>query len=181
MNDTRRQKTRHTAVVVGRCIRRSDARSRATAAIAFLALSSAAALAACANGTEPTTPGGPDATASVAFADGLVQTVTLSPQPVATGDILTIRSVITNRGAGPVTLERRACGLDLGGTLVVTYPPTMMRCAAYSMTGPLAPGDSAVGIEYKQVASRAGLYELRVQHALHPAAAVTLPVRASAP
>ena len=180
MNDTHRQKTRPT-VVVGRFIRRSNARSRAAAAAALLALSSAAALAACAKGTEPTTPGGPDATASVAFADGLVQTVTLSPQPVATGGILTIRSVIANRGAAPVTLERRACGLDLGGTLVVAYPPTTMRCAAYSMTSALAPGDSAVAIEYKQVVSHAGLYELRVQHALHPSAVVTLPVQVDAP
>ena len=56
-----------------------------------------------------------------------------------------------------------------------------MRCAAYSVTGSLAAGDSAVAVESKEVVSRAGLYELRVQHALHPSAVVTLPVQVDAP
>jgi len=99
---------------------------------------------------------------------GLAQVVTVEPaQPLALTNV-TVRSVLINKGAAPVTLESRICGLNYAGTLVLSHPPEVMKCAGYSMNSTVAPGDSVVVSDMMRVMSRAGAFTLRVQHALAP-------------
>jgi hypothetical protein len=148
------------------------------------ALSAAAALPSCSSdGSTATSPGGRNGvTATLVIPPGrLVQEVTLSPTTPATGDVLTVRSAIINRSSGAVALESRMCGLDIGGTLETGWPPGLIKCAAYSGTGSLAPGDSVVTYDRVQVLSPPGRYELRVRHALRPSATAVLAVKVVAP
>lgn len=139
------------------------------------ALLAAALLGACAGGASMSARPG-DGKGTVVLADGLVQEVTVSPVAPTTGSPLSIRSVIVNRGSTTVTLESRVCSLAFSGTLALQEPPASVRCLAYSMTGPLAPGDSVVATDAKRVASPPGHYVLRVEHAVHPTATVEVPL-----
>lgn len=126
-------------------------------------------LAACGNGLGPhvqsrtSSPG----LAETALTNGLVHRVSMSPSPDSGSDIQ-IRSVLVNTGTQSMLLEHRECGLDLGGTLKLSWPPGIVKCMAYSGRGQLAPGDSIVGGDYMRVASAPGRHELRVRHALDP-------------
>lgn len=100
----------------------------------------------------------------------LSQTVTVSPPNPVQGTNITVRSVLTNRGTSAVDLESRFCGLNYAGTLTLTGPPEVMKCAGYRMQSTLRPGDSVVTQDLMRVTSGAGSYTLRVQHALSPSA-----------
>lgn len=107
---------------------------------------------------------------------GLVQVVTVSPsQPKALTNV-TIRSVLTNKGASAMAVESRICGLNYAGTLVLSHPPEVMKCAGYSTSATIAPGDSVVTEDLMRVMSREGRFTLRVQHALKPEGFVDVPV-----
>jgi hypothetical protein len=101
---------------------------------------------------------------------------TLSPGTPSSGENVTVRSVIVNVGRESVMLESRMCGLDYGGSLGLTYPHGVGKCAAYSITGLILPGDSVVTSDLMRVSSAPGSYELRVRHALSPEAWVNVPV-----
>ena len=103
-----------------------------------------------------------------AVVPGLEQRVTLSPAELVTGENVTIRSVITNHGAGPVALESRICGLTLDGDIRLEWPPGLFVCAGFSMGGTIAPGESRESTEIRRIASPSGGYTLRVKHALQP-------------
>lgn len=139
-----------------------------------------ALLGACQQSATPTAPSGSLAAGRVEalLPGGLAQTVTIEPASPGSGSEVTIRSVVVNRGTESVTLVSRICGLDYGGTLALTNPPAVLKCAAYSRQGALAPGDSVVTADLMRVSSPPGTYELRVRHALTPEAWVTLPVTA---
>ena len=132
---------------------------------------------------EPATSPGDIASehARLVLANGLEQSVSLMPSAPATGENLTIRSVITNRGAQPVELENRQCGLDFGGNLALDWPPGIGKCGAYSSRGLLQPGDSVVTTDIMRVSSPPDRYLLRVRHALTPEAWAEISVVVRAP
>jgi non-ribosomal peptide synthetase component F len=119
--------------------------------------------------------------AQVSFPDGLTQTVTITPSAPRTMANLVVRSAVVNLGTAPVSLESRVCGLDFQGTLLLQGPPGLAQCAAYSMSGTLAPGDSLVQSEPMQLLSPAGRYELLVRQVVTPSHWVTVPVTVVAP
>jgi hypothetical protein len=105
---------------------------------------------------------------------GLEQTVQVIPgQPMA-GREVQILSVVSNRGSSSVAVQSRMCGLDLAGdvALVMNY----LRCAAYSMSGQLAPGDSVTDGDMRVVSSPPGHYTLRVRQLLQPETWVEIPL-----
>ncbi len=104
----------------------------------------------------------------------LQQVIRLAPDSPTPNQELTITSVIVNRGALPVEFTSRICGLDTKGDLVLTSP--LILCAAYSMRGTLAPGDSHIGFDARGVASSPGHYTLRVRHLIDPERWVDVPV-----
>jgi len=108
------------------------------------------------------------------IAPNLVQVVRLTPEHPAQNQEMVIESVIINRGTVPVDLISRVCGLDAKGDLELTG--SLLMCAAYSMHGHLAPGDSVRGFDARVVASRPGRYTLRVRHLLEPERWVEIPV-----
>jgi hypothetical protein len=67
--------------------------------------------------------------------------------------------------------------LDFAGTLVVNWPFDIAKCAGYSMTATLVPGDSVVGYDIMRVDSPPGTYALQVRHALEPEAWYVVRVR----
>jgi hypothetical protein len=99
-------------------------------------------------------------------AGGLQQRVTVTPARPATGDTVTIRSVLVNRGSAPTRVEHVVCGLDYDRTEVLANP--FILCAAYSATTTLAPGDSVVQQDRRVVAAAAGSYTVRVRHVVPP-------------
>ena len=137
-------------------------------------ISSALILTACTQATTPTSDSPPGQTGQVEIEEGLVQTVTLVPETVSSGDNLRVRSVIRNAGSASAEVESRICGLNLGGDVTLGPAPGIGSCAGYSMRRTLAPGDSVVSADIRQVKSASGAYRLRVVHALKPSAAVEL-------
>lgn len=119
--------------------------------------------------------------ASATFAGGLRQRVTLVPATLVNGRDVEVRSVLVNTGPAAVDLTHRICGLDYEGTLTLTWPPEVLKCAGYSGSLTLAPGDSIVGADLMRVASPAGQYTLRVRHAISPDRWITVPVVVRAP
>jgi hypothetical protein len=104
----------------------------------------------------------------VEFSGGLVQRVTLIPAVLVDGRDVQVRSVLVNTGNAPLELTSRICGLDYAGTLQLSHPPEVLKCAGYSATATLAPGDSVVGSDIMRVSNTTGEYELRVRHAVAP-------------
>jgi hypothetical protein len=104
----------------------------------------------------------------------LQQVIRLRPATPAPDEILTIESVVINRGTQPAELTSRICGLDTKGDLALTG--SLMMCAGYSMQGTLPPGDSLTGFDARVVASAPGHYTLRVRHLLDPERWVVIPV-----
>jgi len=96
----------------------------------------------------------------------LQQVIRLAPASPTANELLTIESVIINRGAQPVEFTSRICGLDTKGDLALTG--SLLMCAAYSMRGTLSPGDSLDGFDARVVASAPGHYTLRVRHFIDP-------------
>jgi hypothetical protein len=89
--------------------------------------------------------------------------------------------MIVNDGASPVALSSRVCGLDYEGSLELTHPPEVLKCAGVSQASTLAPGDTARVGDLMRVASAPGTYTLRVRHALDPERWVSLEVVVRAP
>ncbi len=112
---------------------------------------------------------------------GLEQRVTLVPATLVDGRDVEVRSVLVNSGPAPMVVTSRICGLDYAGTLTLTHPPEVLKCAGYSMQVTLAPGDSAVSADLMRVSSPSGHYELRVRHAVTPDHWVAMPVVVRAP
>ena len=137
--------------------------------------------AACSSAKVPTTGDlGGESEVTRVVVPGLEQHVSLSPAEPATGEVVQIHSVITNRGSTPVDLESRICGLDLGGTLQLNLPTGILACAGYSAGGTIAPGESRESTAIRRVSSPAGTYTLRVRHALRPELWVELRVKVRA-
>lgn len=128
-----------------------------------------AAIIGCQGAGQPTAPGVPQVIAPV-----LVQVVRLTPEQPAQNQELVIESVIINRGPLPVDFTGRLCGLDTKGDLELTG--SLLMCAAYSMRGELASGDSVVGFDARVVASRPGRYTLGIRHLLDPERWMEVPV-----
>lgn len=140
--------------------------SRRAAAAALLA---AGTLAACASTTEPAAerlPGPSTSTTVERTGAGIVQRVTITPARPATGDTVTFRSVLVNRGPAPAEVEHVVCGLDFAENRVLADP--FIRCLAYSVTTRLAVGDSVVQYDQRVVAAAPGTYTLRATHLLKP-------------
>lgn len=133
--------------------------------------------------SKPATSPGDNASepSRLSLAHGLEQSVSLVPAVPVAGQNLTIRSVITNRGAESIELESRHCGLDFAGDLVLEWPPGIGKCGAYSGRDLLQPGDSVVTYDIMQVISPPDRYRLRVRHALAPEAWAELSVVVRAP
>ncbi|HYK83627.1 MAG TPA: hypothetical protein VEU55_10840 [Gemmatimonadales bacterium] len=118
----------------------------------------------------PTAPG----VAHLLLAQGLEQTVQLTPAEPARGDQLSIVSVVTNRTADSAALTSRICGLDTAGDLGLVT--ARLACAGYSVSATLASGASITGADVRVVASPPGRYTLRVRQLLVPEAWVEVPV-----
>ena len=101
-------------------------------------------------------------------APGLEQRVTLSPATLVAGENVTIHSVITNRGSGPISLQSRMCGLDIESDMSLPHPPDIGFCGGHSMGGTIAAGETRESTDIRRVAAPAGSYTLRVRHALQP-------------
>lgn len=123
----------------------------------------------------------PDGSVRIALAEGLVQTVSLVPASPVGGQNVEVRSVIVNNGSAAVSLESRICGLDFEGSLSLTHPPEVMKCAGYSMAATVAAGDSLVGGDLMRVSSAPGQYSLRVRHAVNPESWASLQVVVRSP
>jgi hypothetical protein len=104
----------------------------------------------------------------------LQQVIRLAPDSPTPNQVLTIESVISNRGAQPVEFTSRICGLDTKGDLVLTG--SLLMCAAVALRGTLPPGDSLHGFDARVVASSPGHYTLRVRHLIDPERWVEVPV-----
>lgn len=129
--------------------------------------------------TQTDAPG--NGTALVGHIGSVVQTVSVTPASPASGENVTVRSVVVNRGSAPATLEARICGLDFAGALELEWPAGTAKCAGYSVTAQLAPGDSIVGHDIMQVVSPPGKHGLRVRHAIHPDTWAELAIEVRAP
>ncbi|GIV57528.1 MAG: hypothetical protein KatS3mg042_0441 [Rhodothermaceae bacterium] len=110
-----------------------------------------------------------------AWPDGLHQTLYLSTMEPANGDTLLIRSVVTHRGTEPVEATWRVCGLEL--TSEIRFEQAFVLCAAYSATGPIAPGDTLVAVDGGRIQASPGTYPLTVQHLLRPPRSLTVEVQ----
>lgn len=141
-----------------------------------------AAVAACSSGpsSSPETRGA-EGRAQASLPGGLLQRVTLQPAVLVDGRDVEIRSVLINQGSAPVAVTTRMCGLDYAGALELTHPPEVLKCAGFSATSTLAPGDSLVDGDLMRVASAPGEYELRVRHVLDPEKWLSLRVIVRAP
>ena len=149
-----------------------NATSRARIAAALCAIA-----AACGVPSEPAAPPLELAPAvRVDGPEGLVNTLTLSATRLSRGDTLRIVSTVTNEGTAPVAAESRICGLDVEVTAGFRAPDPWGRCAGYSQSGAIAPGDSRVAGESILVGGAPGVYTLRVRHLLRPALWVTATV-----
>lgn len=126
----------------------------------------ASLLAGCRGTTAPETM--LDGNASVVRLGSLQQTVRIEPAEPASGQNITIRSVLVNTGSAPIDLSSRLCGLDYAGALALAEPQGFAKCAAYSMHGLLGAGDSLVVVDLMAVAAAPGRHTLRVRHALAP-------------
>jgi hypothetical protein len=104
----------------------------------------------------------------------LQQVIRLAPDSPTPNQVLTIESVIINRGTQPVEFTSRICGLDTKGDLVLTG--SLLMCAAYALRGTLPPRDSLHGFDARVVASSPGHYTLRVRHLIDPERWVEVPV-----
>lgn len=104
----------------------------------------------------------------------LEQVVRLAPASPSSGGTLRITSTIYNRGAAPVDLSTRTCGLDIKGDLALSG--SLLMCAAFSRQLTLSPSDSVSAFDARVVASPPGAYTLRVRQALHPERWVAVPV-----
>ena len=117
---------------------------------------------------------GPTELGSLVGSVTLQQVIRLTPASPAPNEVLTIESVVINRGAQPVVFTSRICGLDTKGDLELTI--SLFMCAGYSMHGTLLPGDSLAGFDARVVASTPGQYTLHVRHLLDPERWVEVPV-----
>jgi hypothetical protein len=115
------------------------------------------------------------------FDDGLVQQVSITPVAPFTGSTVEIRSVLRNATVRPYPLGSRICGLTYGDRTLLDDPPGLARCAGYSMTRDLGPGDSIVVVDRMQVIAGPGTHTLRVQHAVSPARWVELTLAVQQP
>lgn len=104
----------------------------------------------------------------------LDQVVRIAPASPGSGGTLRITSTIYNRGAAPVDLSTRTCGLDTEGDL--TLSGSLLMCAAFSRRVTLSPSDSVSAFDARVVASPPGRYTLRVRQALDPERWVAVPV-----
>lgn len=136
-------------------------------------LSSLAALAAAALSCRAPAAPGPSVVRQVS-AQGLEQTVQVVPGQPVQGQEVQILSVVANRGPSSVAVQSRMCGLDLAGDVALVM--NSLRCAAYSMSGQLAPGDSVTDSDTRVVSSPPGHYTLRVRQLLQPETWVEIPL-----
>ena len=138
-----------------------------------IAAGAALLLGACSN--DPAAPGPTPAfslAAERAIGTSLVQRVRLSTNQPARGDTLVIRSVITNRGTAPESVEHTVCGFDYDRDDVLHSP--FIMCAAYSATTVLAPGDSIMHEDRRVVSARPGHYVLGIAHLVQPKTSVAV-------
>ena len=140
------------------------ARRLVLGAVAGLAVTAAA----CSSSSpaEPVPTPNLSTTSAERTAGGLQHRVTLTPARPASGDTVTFRSVLVNRGTQPTRVEHVVCGLDFDRNAILADP--FIHCAAYSSTTLLAPGDSVVQQDQRVVAASAGSYTIRVRHVVPP-------------
>ncbi|MDQ6885692.1 MAG: hypothetical protein M3068_00220 [Gemmatimonadota bacterium] len=128
-------------------------------------------LVACAKAARPTDPNrsqgdgtGADSTVASVSADGLVQTVHLSRNPVAQGELLSITATLRNARADSVRVYRGyPCRLDLLETDLQFSTP---ECLPPTAVVWLAPGDSVTSGRGGVVGSSPGSYTVRVRQAV---------------
>jgi hypothetical protein len=138
---------------------------RADPIIALLALSASA----CSSGLDDTTSLG---------VSNLEQHVSISPASPVVGDVLTVRSVIVNRGSSPAVVDHyssenlRLSGIAFSGSNTDTLPGLGWTSTVETT---LTPGDSIVATRATNpIASKAGDYLFFVQHVSSPAVGVTV-------
>jgi hypothetical protein len=134
--------------------------------------------AACADGS-PAAPGtalGRNSDGRAQGPSGLEQRIVTTVREPSPGSpytaLLTVTSTITNTGSTPVRLVSRVCFFqesDFEATAQLDRFEPLISCAAVSMEGDLAPGQStpAMTVQFG-VRSKSGTYTLKLRHALSP-------------
>lgn len=107
-------------------------------------------------------------------AGGLVQTVTVSRNPVAEGENLVITAVLRNGTSNPVrAYAGYGCRLDV---LQTDLRFDTAECMVATRPVELAPGDSVVSTRGGAVVSPAGMYSVRVRQAYDTELWAVIPV-----
>jgi hypothetical protein len=143
-----------------------------------LLMMSLAASGACADGS-PAAPGtalGRNSDGRVLGPSGLEQRIVTSVREPGPGSpytaLLTATSTIVNTGSAPVRLVSRTCFFqesDFESTAQLDRFEPLISCAAVSMEGDLAPGQSIAAMTVQfGVRSKSGTYTLKLRHALSP-------------
>jgi hypothetical protein len=96
----------------------------------------------------------------------ITQRVRLLNAQLRTGDTLKIESVLKNISNQTIDVNRVVCELDVESGLNLESP--FILCAAYSVKGPLAPGEEAVGYLQRVVRAKPGRYQIVIRHLLEP-------------
>jgi len=102
--------------------------------------------------------------------------VRLSSTRIAPGEIVTIRSVVVNRGASAIEVTHDACAeIELSGVLKLA---SQRVCVVGILTRPIAPGDSLVANREARLepGTAPGRYAVRVQQLIKPPLAATLEI-----
>jgi len=109
--------------------------------------------------------------------DPIVQTVRIEPTEPREGETITVYSTIENRGSKPQQVTYLICQLAMGGDLALTMVPGTARCAGFSASAILAPGQRLEAGDSRVVVSGPGAYTLDVTHVIDPERTTTLTVR----
>ena len=95
----------------------------------------------------------------------IVQSLKLLNPGLRTGDTLQLESTLRNVSDKPVDITHVVCELDFEG--IETLAP-FIACAAYSVSGTLAPGAEVTGRLQRVITSPPGRYTISVRQLLDP-------------
>ena len=96
----------------------------------------------------------------------IVQTLKLLNSHLRQGDTLWLESTLRNVSNQVVTVERVVCELDIETSMGLEDP--FIRCVAYSVNGPIAPGETATSHMQRVVTAAPGRYTISIRHLLDP-------------
>jgi len=96
----------------------------------------------------------------------IVQTLRLVSTNLRSGDTLKLESTLKNVSNRTLDVERVNCELDIDTTMQMQAP--LIYCFAYSMKGPIAPGETVTGRLERVVSAPPGRYSIAIKHLLNP-------------